>query len=252
MFDRLTSKYRYAVSLHRTADFEQHDQSLRSLCMHIAVAYAREFINADDDLVQELLEIEPDDAVVDDANESGTSAAVHVANAFNDLLSSNEDRDGHRERWDRVVEFWERRMEAITSPADAGDELRAYVGILRRAPRERSPTEIKPLLCEAALGVRRSFAASKLLEYLEQRTVEARQEPRAVSEAVIEVLEILTRPDERGFPLLAEDESWTIVRTAAEDGHETALTVADRFLEAGHPEFRSIIDDHKFDDRDRD
>lgn len=250
MFDKLKSRYQHAVSLHRTADFEQHDQSVRSLCTHIAIAYAWEFIDTDDDLVQELLQIEKEDVATGEANGEGSPPAVLVANTFDSVLRSNEDRDGHHERWERIIEFWRCRMEAIVSPTNATDELQAYTQILRHAPREQSLTEIKPLLCEATPAVRDSFSAITLLEYLERRTVEVRQEPEAISEAAIEVLDALTRPDELDFRLLARDESWTIVRTAAEDGHETALTVAERFLEAGHPEYKRIIDDHRFDDRD--
>lgn len=248
VFDQLTSKYQHAVALHRTANFEQHDQSLQPLCEHIAVAYAYEYIDADDKLVQELLQIEESDAALDEANEGSSSPAVHVANAFNDVLRAGENKDGHHKRWERIIKFWERRMKAITSPTEAADELRAYARILRYAPSEQSLTEIKSLLCETAPGVQFNFAASSLLEYLERKTVEARHEPAATSEAAIEVLEALIRSDERIFSVLSSEESWTIVRTAAEDGHETALIVAERFLKAGYSEYRRIIDDYRFDD----
>jgi hypothetical protein len=37
-----------------------------------------------------------------------------------------------------------------------------------------------------------------------------------------------------------------VVKQAAEDGHDPALEVAERLLETGHPEYRQLIEGHKY------
>lgn len=205
------------------------------------MAYAWGLIDNDSEIVEKLFQLEQTDLALDREDRDSSSPGVYFASSFVDILRRSEDEETQREHWQQIIEFWRNRITTVSSIADAAEEFSAYTRVLKHAPAEVSLDEIVPLLCETAPGIRSDLFFRIVLEYVAQRMNTSSEEITTTSEAAITVLDAMTQSGDVGIYLPASDECWTVVKVAAENGHDTALEVAERLLEAGHPEYRQII-----------
>jgi len=260
LFKSLRAKYGQAITLH--AEFEPetenqdsestalehvalmsndaiHDQSFETLCSHLACAYTRSYISYDDDLINAVFSVSMDDLNHSDS----TPTDRYFARTFETLLSNTGDRDLEKQCWERIIEFWRRRLDSINPPVT--DEFQGYAQVLNHAPPSATLDDITDQLKRSAPNFTSSLPFRHVLEFLaDEVTSSTRAE---VSRDAIEVLhELLTYRDYPRRPPAA-DERWTVVKSAAADGHDLAIEIAERFFEAGEPEYQQLIDRYKVD-----
>jgi energy-coupling factor transporter ATP-binding protein EcfA2 len=239
LFNVLKSRYKHAIKLHKDFEIESHDQTFESLCSHLAIAYASTDISYSDDLFQSVFTVSVDDLNPDNP----ASADHHFAGTFADLLSNTDDRELEKQRWKRVIGFWQKRLDDSSS-RDTG-EFAKYGRILFHPPQSASLEDISDQLKQSAPSIASSLADRRVMEFIAD---EVRSTTRSdVLNNAIEITdEIIEHTDIPYIP--ASDERWTVVKSAAEDGNDLALEVAQKLFESGEPEYKRIIDRHKVDE----
>lgn len=247
-FEFLAPCYQYAIDLHLTEKIKQHDRSLQPLCWDIAVAYVWGYLDANATPIEKLLQVTRNNLALDQDDPGSALPRVLLARSFADILRRSEDEERQYEHWQRIIDFWEHRIATVSSIANADEEFRAYTRILRRAPSSVSLAEVAPILENTAPVIQSGQPFRNVVEFLAEQVTFHREEVDT-SKAAIEILAKLTRTIDLGIHLIASDECWTVVKTATEHNHDTALEVADQLLEAGHPEYRQLIEKHRYDGR---
>lgn len=260
LFEILRAKYRRAITLHAefepetdeqrsestafehpvlTSDNAIHDQTFETLCSHLACAYARSYVSYDDELITLVFSVS-----VDDLNHSDTTPAdCYFARTFETILSNTGDRDLEKQCWERTIAFWRNRLDGLDSPVT--DEFRAYARVLDHAPPSSTIDDVAELLKRSAPSLASSLPFRRVLEYLANE-VKSTDGPDAPRDAIEVLHELLACEDYTPRPPAA-DERWTVVKAAAADDHDLAIEVAERFFEAGEPEYQQLIDRHKVD-----
>lgn len=260
LFEILRAKYRRAITLHAefepetdehcsestafkhavlTSDDAIHDQTFETLCSHLACAYARSYISYDDELITSVFSVS-----VDDLNHSDSKPTDrYFARTFETILSNTGDRDLEKQCWERTIAFWRNRLDSLDSPVT--DEFRAYAQVLGHAPPSATIDDTAELLTRSAPSLASSLPFRRVLEYLAD---ELKSTDRTeASRDAIEVLHELLACEDYPHRPPAADERWTVVKTAAADGHDVAIEIAERLFEVGEPEYQQLIDRHKVD-----
>jgi hypothetical protein len=258
LFDDLRSKYGRAVELY-TADSpdtveekEEEDTSAylvdntadtydertyERVCSHLASAYAQEFIEASDPLIEEAFGV----SVTELDGEDIKSADFAFARTFTSLLNNTDDREIEAMVWHQAIEFWGMRLEEHETPVCDG--FQEYAELLAHAPPSASVTEIADHLVQSAPCLSSSLPFQQVIDFLANE-VNSSPTSAAIDDA-INVLVALVDQWDTSFTYPASDERWTIVKVAAANDNDQAVMLAERFYESGESEYRRIIDQHK-------
>jgi hypothetical protein len=262
LFDDLRSKYGRAIELY-TADRPDTDKedkedtgaylvdntadtydgrTYERVCSHLASAYAQEFIEASDPLIEEAFAV--DIAELD--GEDIKSADFTFARTFTSLLNNTDDREVETVVWHQAIEFWGMRLGEHDTPVCEG--FQEYAELLAHAPPSACVTEVADQLIESAPCLSSSLPSRQVIEFLAD---EVNSSPTsAATDDAIEVLVALADRWDTSFNYPASDDRWTIVKVAAANGNDQAVLLAERFYESGEAEYRRIIDQHKTNDPD--
>ncbi|WP_267643906.1 ATP-binding protein [Haloarchaeobius amylolyticus] len=225
-----------AYLVDNTAD-TYDERTYERVCSHLASAYAQEFIEASDPLIERAFALR----VAELDGENIKSADLAFARTFTDLLNNTDNREFETMCWERAIEFWEIRLEYHDTPACEG--FRGYAELLEHAPPSASVTEITDHLVRSAPCLSSSFPFQQVIEFLANE-VNSSPTSAAIDDAT-SVLVALVDQWDTSFTYPASDDRWTIVKVAAANGNDQAIKLAERFYESGESEYRRIIDQHK-------
>jgi hypothetical protein len=210
------------------------------VCSHLASAYAQEFIEASDPLIEEAFAV--DIAELD--GEDIKAADFTFARTFTSLLNNTDDREVETVVWHQAIEFWGMRLGEHDTPVCEG--FQEYAELLAHAPPSASVTEVADQLVKSAPCLSSSLPSRQVIEFLADE-VDSSPTSAATDDA-IEVLVALVDRWDTSFNYPASDDRWTIVKVAAANGNDQAVLLAERFYESGEAEYRRIIDQHKTND----
>ena len=207
------------------------------VCSHLACAYAQEFIEASDPLIEAAFAV----SVTELDGEDIKSADFAFARTFTDLLNNTDDREFEMMCWERAIGFWELRLEKRDTPVCDGFQV--YAELLAHAPPTASVTEVADQLVKSAPCLASSLPSSQVIEFVADE-VNSRPTSAVIDDA-IDVLVALINQWDTSFTYPASDDRWTIVKVAAANDNDQAVMLAERFYESGESEYRRIIDQHK-------
>ncbi|WP_152420171.1 ATP-binding protein [Halorubrum distributum] len=257
LFTELRSKYRRGIELYTedSHDIPEKDgdnldaylidqtadtydgRTYERVCSHFASAYTQEFIEASDPLIEEVFAVR----VTELDGEEIKSADTVFARAFTELLNNTNDREFEKTCWTQAIGFWEQRLEEYDTPVRNG--FRAYADLLAHSPPSASVGDVVDQLVATAPCLASSLPFGYVVEFLAD---EINTDPTpATIDDTISVLEALVNQWDASFTYPASDERWTVVKVAAANGNDRAITLAEGFYESGESEYRQIIDRYK-------
>ncbi|GGM52152.1 AAA family ATPase [Haloarcula argentinensis] len=263
LFTELRSKYQRGIELYsedshhvpeedsdnldtylidRTAD-TYDERTYERMCSHFASAYAQEFIEASDPLIEEILDVRATEL----DGEEITSADTVFARTFTELLNNTDDHEFEKKCWTRATGFWRQRLEEYDTPVRDG--YRAYADLLAHSPPSAKVGDVADQLVAVAPCLALSVPFRYVVEFLADE-INADPAPTTI-DGTIRVLGALVDQWDTFFTLPASDERWTIIKEAAANGNERAITLAEYFYESGESEYRQLIDQHKTDSASR-
>jgi hypothetical protein len=239
LFHLLRSRYQQAITLHKEYDSELHDQTFRFLCSDFAIAYTHSYISYDDALLNETVTITAEELNL----ENPTQADRHFIRAFDGILENTDDRNLEKEYWERIMDFWERRLADVDGNLMQERQFGEYARMLEHSPPSVTVSDVAEQLKQTAPSVDSWYPFTTILEFLADE-VKSTTRSKDLDDAIEILSELIEHYDFIRTPPAA-DERWIVVKKVAEDGNSLALEVAESLFEHGEPEYQRIIDEHK-------
>ncbi|MFD1600621.1 AAA family ATPase [Halobellus rarus] len=257
LFTELRSKYRRGIELYTedSLDVPEKDgdnldaylinhtadaydgRTYERVCSHLASAYAQEFIEASDPLIEEVFAVR----VTELDGEEIKSADTVFARTFTELLNNTDDREFEKTCWTRAIGFWGQRVGEYDTPVRTG--FQAYADLLAHSPPSASVGDVADQLVAIAPCLASSLPFGYVVEFLAGE-INTDPTPTTIDD-IIRVLDALVDQWDTSFTYPASDERWTVVKVAAANGNDRAITLAECFYESGESEYRQIIDQYK-------